>query len=119
MENLYENLDIGIDLTNASVMHYEFDYNLNNLLVKIKAINAKKIEFIFFDVLAFNFTGLNSFSNFIKNHSHHSLLQEGLMRLYEQTEKKFDEKLFQFLSSTNEVCLEIACKRFESAIIEN
>ena len=115
-----EDIFVGIGLADSELISYCYNADKNNLTIRIRAWNAKTLEFIFSDLLLFTDEGGNLISSFCLNKSNSELFIKILNKTYDnKAPDHHPYKFFQFLDIDDEPCLEIICEKFEVKILDS
>src|SRR5438309_8829449 len=99
-------VDTGISVADSELASYCYsDENKQQLIIRIRAWDARIIEFEFFDSILFLDMGSQDISEFCRNTKETDLFKRALERAYAKVPENHPYKLFQFLDLDGDPCL--------------
>jgi hypothetical protein len=112
LENL-SIVDINLSLSDADLLNYVHIRHENKVIIKIESWDARVIEFIFYDVVAFIDKGGNFISEFCIQRVPSEFFQKKLMHIYSKVPDNHPYKVYVFLDVSDNHFLEIMSPYYE------
>ena len=113
MANNVRKINIGVSLEDSELISYQYDREMNEIVVKIKLWNARILKIIFFDPIFFVDRYINDIIDLCQLLEKTSFLKEALSIAYDKVPSSHQDKHFQFMTWTGKPSIEIICERIE------